>query len=182
MVFSFAFPPCYYAITKNGDLIAPFNPSMQIEGEEATRRNERSISAACEDRQSFGEGACLTDNDNHLRGGALGTFANLERHLLALFKGAVALALDSSEMHENVLLVVVAGDEPVPLGGVEPLDSSRKGEEAGLSESDGVLEAHGGSLGGSGSDSSESEHPNRAGRKYYNLTLICSLIRMKRDG
>jgi len=58
---------------------------------------------------------------NHKDHGALGALLDGELHLLALFEGLEAFALDGGEVDEHVV-PAVAADEAVALGVVEPLD------------------------------------------------------------
>src|SRR6185437_1441205 len=70
----------------------------------------------------------------YLRGlRALRALLDLVADLLAFGQLPVALAVDRAVVHEDVLLAVVLGDEPVALLGVEPLH--RAGSHARLSRS-----------------------------------------------
>jgi hypothetical protein len=51
----------------------------------------------------------------------LGAFDQFEFHHLPLIEGAVAIALDGTEVDENIVFTFLSGDEAKTLGVVEPL-------------------------------------------------------------
>jgi hypothetical protein len=57
-------------------------------------------------------------------GGLAALHAHLEAHLLAFVQARQTGGLHGGDVHEHVLAALVGDDEPIPLGGVEPLHSA----------------------------------------------------------
>jgi len=64
---------------------------------------------------------------NHLGHGSFGSLPNAELHRLSLFKGTVALSLNSGEVHKDVLLIIGLGDKSEAFRGIKPFYSSLRG-------------------------------------------------------